>query len=106
MKYCAKCFLKESEDNNRFAMLFTVAPLKKLALAIFSNFNAEKIENVQMKDFDISHIFAQNIDCGYTLESPYRRGGSNEYPQSMFCSKDKKKGIPCKPPVLLYGSGL
>ena len=28
-------------------------------------------------------IFAQNIDCGYTLERP-RRGGSNEYPQSMF----------------------
>ena len=28
-------------------------------------------------------ISAQNIDCGYSLESP-RRGGSNEYPQSMF----------------------
>ena len=35
-------------------------------------------------------IFAQNIDCGYTLEPP-RRGGSNEYPQSMFWSKNKKK---------------
>ena len=28
-------------------------------------------------------FFAQNIDCGYTLEPP-RRGGSNVYPQSMF----------------------
>ena len=28
-------------------------------------------------------ISAQNIDCGYLLELP-RRGGSNEYPQSMF----------------------
>ena len=28
-------------------------------------------------------IFAQNIDCVYSLEPP-RRGGSNEYPQSMF----------------------
>ena len=28
-------------------------------------------------------ISAQKIDCGYSLESP-RRGGSNEYPQSMF----------------------
>ena len=28
-------------------------------------------------------IFAQNTDCGYSLEPP-RRGGSNEYPQSMF----------------------
>ena len=28
-------------------------------------------------------ISAQNIDCWYSLEPP-RRGGSNEYPQSMF----------------------
>ena len=28
-------------------------------------------------------ISAENIDCGYPLEPP-RRGGSNEYPQSMF----------------------
>ena len=34
-------------------------------------------------------IFAQNIDCGCTLEPPHR-GGSNEYPQSMFWSKNKK----------------
>ena len=51
---------------------------------------------------DIFLIFAQNIDCGYTLEPP-RRGGSNEYPQSMFWSKNKKKiGIPLHTPVLLY----
>ena len=28
-------------------------------------------------------ISAQNIESGYSLEPP-RRGGSNEYPQSMF----------------------
>ena len=39
--------------------------------------------------FDIFLIFAQNIDCGYSLEPP-RRGGSNEHPQSMFWSKNKK----------------
>ena len=33
--------------------------------------------------FFIFLISAQNIDCGYSLEPP-RRGGSNEYPQSMF----------------------
>ena len=32
----------------------------------------------------------QNIDCGYSLEPPRRGGGSNEYPQSMFWSKNKK----------------
>ena len=36
-----------------------------------------------MKNSDIFHISAQNMDCGYWLEPP-RRGGSNEYPQSMF----------------------
>ena len=35
------------------------------------------------KNSDSFHISAQNIDCGYSLEPP-RRGGSNEYPQSMF----------------------
>ena len=50
-----------------------------------------------MKIFDIFLIFAQNIDCGYTLEPP-QRGGSNEYPQSMFWSKNKKKYVyPSKP---------
>ena len=29
------------------------------------------------------YYFAKNIDCGYPLEPP-RRGGSNEYPQTMF----------------------
>ena len=31
----------------------------------------------------IFFISAQNIDCGYSLEPPWR-GGSNEYPQSIF----------------------
>ena len=43
------------------------------------------------------YISAQNIDCGYSLEPP-RRGGSNEYPQSMFWGKNKKNNVyPCKP---------
>ena len=42
-------------------------------------FLALKFEKFQQKIFDIFLIFAQYIDCGYTLEPP-RRGGSNEYP--------------------------
>ena len=52
-----------------------------------------KIVNFQLEIFYIFLIFAQNIDCGYTLEPPRRggsNGGSNEYPQSMFWSKNKK----------------
>ena len=44
-------------------------------------------------------MFAQNIDCGYTLELPRRgssneypqSGGSNVYPQSMFWNKSKNQ---------------
>ena len=50
-----------------------------------------------MKNCDIFLIFAQNIDCWYTLELPHR-GGSNEYPQSMFYINNKKKNVyPCTP---------
>ena len=68
-------------------------------------FLALKIENFQWKNVDIFLIFAQNIDCGYTLEPPHR-GGSNEYPQSMFWSKNKKNEFTPPTPVLLYKSGV
>ena len=51
----------------------------------------------QIKNSDIFHISAQNIDCGYSLEPPWR-GGSNEYPHSMFLSRNKKNNVYyCKP---------
>ena len=53
------------------------------------------------KNFDIFLIFAQNIDCGYMLEPP-RRGGSNEYPQSMFWSKNKKNRYTPDYPQFFY----
>ena len=62
---------------------------ENLPMQYTKNFFCSKIENFHQKNFDIFLIFAQNIDCGYTLEPP-RRGGSNEYPQSMFRSKNKK----------------
>ena len=56
-----------------------------------------KNENDQIKKSDIFHISAQNINCGYSLELP-QQGGSNEYPQSMFLGRNKKKyANPCKP---------
>ena len=63
-----------------------------------------KNENFHWKNylFDIFLVFAQNIDCGHTLELP-RRGGSNEYPQSMFWSKNKY--TPANP-SFLYKSGV
>ena len=56
-----------------------------------------KNENFQMKNSYILHISDENIDCGYSLEPPLR-GGSNEYPQSMLLSRNKKNNVyPCKP---------
>ena len=45
--------------------------------------------------FDIFYmcIVVQNIDCRYTLESPWQ-GGPNEYPQFMFCIKITKNVNP------------
>ena len=55
----------------------------------------KKMKIFSRENFDIFLIFAQNIDCVYMLKPPRRgglpwRGGSNEYPQSMFWSKNKK----------------
>ena len=49
------------------------------------------------KDSDIFHISTQNIDYGSSLELP-QWGSSNEYPQSMILSRNKKNNVyPCKP---------
>ena len=66
-------------------------------LKILSQKQKKKTENFQIKNSDIFHISAQNIDCGYSLELP-KWGSSNEYPQSMFLCGNKKKYVsPCKP---------
>ena len=46
----------------------------------------ENFTTENWKFLDIFHVSAQNI------------GGSNEYPQSMFLSRNKKNNVyPCKP---------
>ena len=61
-----------------------------------------KNEKFQMKKLNLFVIFARNRDCGYSLEPPHR-GGSNEYPQSMFYSRNKKKKcIPLQTPFFFY----
>ena len=73
-------------------------PLRKHAFSNISKISPPKTEN-----FSIS---TQNIHCGYSLEPP-RRGGSNEYPQSMFLSRNKKNDdYPCKPQFYYTKVGL
>ena len=60
------------------------------------NFTTKK-RKFSEKNVDIFHLSVQNIDCEDSLEPP-RRGGSNEYSQSMVLSRNKKNNIyPCKP---------
>ena len=72
-------------------------PLRKQAYSNIKKISSPKLENFQIKISDNFHISAQNIDCGYSLEPP-QRGGSNEYPQFIFFSRNKKNNVyPFKP---------
>ena len=64
---------------------------------IFAQLNMRKISLERNDNF---YIVAQNIDNEYTLELP-RRGGSYEYPQSIFWIRNKKKCIPLYTPASL-----
>ena len=74
-------------DPDQVLLLWHYANTPMQYTAIFHDC---KNDYFQMKFINIFLIFAQNIDCGYTLEPP-QWGGSNEYPQSMFWSKNKNK---------------
>ena len=65
-----------------------------------------KNETFHKKNLIFFNISAQNIDCGYSLEPP-QRGGSNEYPQSMFLSRNKKYNLyPCQPQFYYIKVGI
>ena len=55
---------------------------RKHAWKYIDNFTSKNWKFLD-KNADIFYTSVQNIDFGYTLEPP-RRGGSNEYPQSVF----------------------
>ena len=62
---------------------------ENMPIQIYWKFYHQKMKIWDKKKSDIFHISAQNINCGYSLE-PSRRGGSNEYPQSMFWAEIRK----------------
>ena len=71
--------------------------LRKHAYSNILQISPPKNRKFSDKNSDIFRISAQNIDCVYSLEPP-RRGGSNEYPQFLFLSRNKTKNVyPCKP---------
>ena len=72
--------------------------LQKHTYSIYiENFTSKNWKFSDKKSDIFFYISAQSINCGYSLEPP-RRGGSNEYPQSMLLAKEKKSNVyPCKP---------
>ena len=92
--------IKYNTDSQRrqhiyMAIMKTKSHYENLPMQYTEIFLASKIEIFQPKNFDIFLIFAQNIDCGYTLEPPRHN--------LCFGAKIKKKiGIPLRTPVLLY----
>ena len=63
-------------------------PLRKHTYSNILRISHPKNEKFQIKNSDIFHISAQNIDCGYSLEPT--RGGSNECPNLCFRAKIEK----------------
>ena len=75
-----------------FAFLSENTPVQ-----IYRKFHLQKLKICQIKISDIFHMSAHNIACGYSLETP-RRGGSNEFHNLCFLSRNKQNTVyPCKP---------
>ena len=92
-----------------FQIVKEIASLRKHAYSNILKNLPPKNENFPIKKkSDIFLISAQNKDCGYSLGPPRpRRGGSNEYPQSMLLSRNKKNNVyPCKPQLYYIKVGF
>ena len=96
----ALVFLQRSKNNvyiDNHSYLQLSLCITKTSLFKYIETVTSKNRKFSDKNSNIFHISTQNIGCGYSLEPP-RRGGSNEYPQSMFLNRNKKNNIyPCKP---------
>ena len=65
-----------------YVVLIAVVLITKTCLYTFDSFKPH-LYIVKLGYILFFLFLLKSIDCGYSLEPP-RRGGSNEYPQSMF----------------------
>ena len=65
---------------------------ENMPIQLYWKFYHQKMKIFRLKILIFFIYLLQNIECGYPLEPP-RRGGSNEYPQSMFLSRNKKNSV-------------
>ena len=91
--------------NENILVIRRILHYENTPIQIYRKLYLQKLNIFRLKT-DIFHIIAQNIDCGHSLETP-RRGGSNEYPKSMFLTGNKKNSVyPCKPQFYYIKEGF
>ena len=74
----------------------------KSALSVAMLFSKQQIRHFFIQKMLISFLFLnKNICCWYSLEAP-RRGASNEYPQHMYLSRNKKNIMWIPPLICSY----
>ena len=92
--YLVSSYLLPSWENMRqhmrkLSLSISDLSLRKHAYTNILKLLPPKTENFQLNNFDIFHISALNIDCGYSLEPP-RRGGSNKNHNLCFRAEIRK----------------
>ena len=86
------CEEKKKSDNNHIytskSSLYYKVIITKICLYNIDLLKPQfYIVKLGLQGYTLFFLYLlKNIDCGYSLEPPRRRrrGGSNEYPQSMF----------------------
>ena len=91
-------FVMDKGNIQKLILLFLYHITETRLFKILKILPPKKKRKFSDKNSDIFHIFAQNIDYGYS---------SNEYPQSIFLSRNKKNNVyPCKPQFYYIKVGL
>ena len=73
-KYVAQLIIREMNEVSCPGLMrvwFDNFQYANMSVQYTAIFHCCKNDDIQMKIFDIFLIFAQNIDCGYTLEPPH-----------------------------------
>ena len=83
------------------SLLRTENHYENMPIQIYWKFHHQRLKVFRYNFWFFFHISAQNRDCGYSLEPP-RRGVSNEYPQSLFLSRNKTNNVLLYKPQFYY----
>ena len=73
-------------------LILAPTQLRKHAYSNILKTSPPKTKTFQIKILMFFIFLRKNIGCGY-LSAPPRRGGSYDYPQSMFSSRNKKNNV-------------